>query len=232
MSSHTALHSFFSFFLSCSLDVTGLLPFFQDSSLSFTSLCSPLSLSTTHPCVRLSHALCLILWECPKWSSKCFFFFFLSPDSQILSGAVWDSVVTSLSPLVAPPPTPYLPHCFSRLFPDKVRLALSLSAAHTYTRWRCVLVKLAHVSSYNTLWLCGVLSKTADCAAGESSCVCVFADLWLPLLPVEKWCRLHNESSPVTTRCHPSPLGPCSIHESSVLNTCKAGHAAQWIHTT
>lgn len=200
-------------------------------SVLHLALLAPFSVHHSSLCQTLSRSL-FDLVRVPQVELKVLFFFFLSPDSQILSGAVWASVVTSLSPLVAPPPTPYLPHCFSRLFPDKVRLALSLSAAHTYTRWRCVLVKLAHVSSYNTLWLCGVLSKTADCAAGESSCVCVFADLWLPLLPVEKWCRLHNESSPVTTRCHPSPLGPCSIHESSVLNTCKAGHAAQWIHTT
>lgn len=123
---HTPLS--LSFYLTpVSLSVAGFLPF-RSLWLSFTLLHSPSFSSSLlfpfapHADIRLSHALCLILCEHPRWSSKCFSVFFFS--RQILSRAVWTSAVTSLvtscpHPHPPPPaPTPYLPH-FSPLSPDK-----------------------------------------------------------------------------------------------------------------
>lgn len=128
---HTTLH----FFLSPSLSLSVWLYFFYLSYFVtvsvlhlalpslFLRLCFfPFSLHP-HPYVRLSHTLCLILCECPKWRLECFSgfsYFFLSPDSQILSRAIRVSLVTSH----AAPPSSYLPHFFPLI---RVCLALSLS---------------------------------------------------------------------------------------------------------
>lgn len=97
--------------------------------LAFLKLFSP----APHPSVGLSHTLCLILCECPKWSSECFsvfFLFFISRQSDIELGGL---SFCSHESCCQPPPS-YLFLSASLSLPFlliSVCLALSLSFCKT-----------------------------------------------------------------------------------------------------
>lgn len=113
-------------FLFISLSVTGFLKL----SVLHLTLLSPFSQALFPSPSSLRETLSRSLFDLvrmPQVELRVLFwvvFFFSSPDSQILSGAVWASVVTSHT---APPPTPYLPHFFLPSLLIRVRPALSLS---------------------------------------------------------------------------------------------------------